>query len=60
MSSASGAKSYYSYSDLESLWGVSRWTIHRLVKENRLRKSSIRGSVRFSAATVMSYERKIG
>jgi excisionase family DNA binding protein len=51
-------KKFYSTRDLEERWGVSRWTIQRIVKDGRLKPSRIRGSVRFSAATVMTYERK--
>jgi excisionase family DNA binding protein len=58
--SAVADKSYFSYRDLEQRWGVSRWTIHRLAKEGRLRKSRVRGVVRFSAATVMAFEKKAG
>jgi excisionase family DNA binding protein len=39
-------------------WGVSRWTIHRLAKDGRLKKTHIRGSVRFSAAAVAAFEKK--
>ena len=51
-------KAYYSTKDFEDRWGVSRWTIQRLTKDGRLKKSRIRGAVRYSAATVMTYERK--
>ena len=54
------APAYYSIADLESRWGVSRWTIHRLAKDGRLKKSRIRGAVRFSAEAVAAFERKAG
>jgi hypothetical protein len=57
-STTTAEKAYYSTQDLEARWGVSRWTIHRLAKDGRLKKSRIRGAVRYSAATVMSFERK--
>jgi excisionase family DNA binding protein len=53
-------KAFYSVSDLTARWDVSRWTIHRLAKEGRLKKTRIRGAIRFSAATVMAFEKKAG
>lgn len=53
-------KSYYSVADLETRWGVSRWTIHRLAKDGRLKKSRIRGVVRFLSEAVSAFERKAG
>ncbi len=52
-------KAFYSISDLAERWSVSRWTIHRLAKEGRLRKTRVRGSVRFSTVTVMAFEKKV-
>jgi excisionase family DNA binding protein len=60
MSDTDKEKYFYSIADLASRWAVSRWTVHRLAKEGRLKKTRIRGTVRFSAATVMSFERKAG
>lgn len=53
-------KMFYSVHDLEARWGVSRSTIDRLAKDGRIKRTRIRGSVRFSAATIMAFERKVG
>ena len=58
--SETNEKAYYTIPDLEARWQVSRSTICRLAKDGRLKKSRIRGSIRFSAAAVMAFERKIG
>jgi excisionase family DNA binding protein len=54
------ARSYYSTAELCERWGISRWTLQRMVNEGRLSKSRFRGAVRFSAAAVMAAERKAG
>jgi excisionase family DNA binding protein len=53
-------KAYWSISDLMHRWGVSRSTMYRLATEGRIKRSRVRGSVRFSDATVQAYERKMG
>lgn len=58
MSDNEKQKAFYSTRDLTERWGVSRWTIDRMAKDGRLKRSRIRGVVRFSAATVATYEKK--
>jgi excisionase family DNA binding protein len=53
-------KAFYSIADLETRWGVSRWTIYRLAREGRLKTTRIRGAVRFSEVTVSAFEKKAG
>ena len=60
MDASTAEKAYYSVAELEARWGVSRWTVYRLANEGKIKKSRIVGTVRFSAATVQSFEKKAG
>lgn len=60
MSDATGEKRFYTGKELEERWGVSRYTIMRLANEGRIKRSRIRGSVRFSAETIAAFEKKAG
>jgi excisionase family DNA binding protein len=52
-------KAFYTIPELEARWGVSRWTIGRLANEGSLKRSRVRGLVRFSSATVKDYESRM-
>ncbi len=53
-------KAYFSYSDLQARWGVSKRTIQREVLRGRLKRAYVAGLARFSSAAVMTYEREAG
>ncbi len=55
----SETKAFYTVAELMARWSVSRMTIHRLTVDGRIKKSRIRGAVRYSAATIQSYEKKL-
>ncbi len=51
---------FFTIADLMARWSVSKWTIYRLAQDGRIKKTRIRGAVRFSLATITAYEKNVG
>ena len=44
-----------SYTDAERLYGLSRWTLWRLLKDDRIRAARIGRAVRLDCASIEAY-----